>query len=286
MKDSTFLNKHTWNTGGKIIDLSTPKIMGIVNATPDSFYANSRKNAEHEVLTTVEQMLSDGADILDVGGYSSRPGAKDVNEEEELSRVVPVIKVISKAFPEVNISIDTFRASVARQAVEAGANIVNDISGGDLDIDMFSTIKDLQVPYIMMHMRGTPQTMQTHTEYANVVMDVVKELSVKLNKLRRLGVNDVAIDPGFGFSKTLEQNYELLHQLELLHVLDTPLLVGISRKSMLHKLLDITAEEALNATTVANTIALLNGASILRVHDVKEAVQARQIVTFTASATK
>ena len=281
VKDTNFCKNHTWNIGGELIDFSTPKIMGIVNCTPDSFYAASRQQHTTTVIDYVTNMVAEGADMLDVGGYSSRPGANDVSEEEELNRVLPVITEIQKQFPNLPISIDTFRANVAEKALTAGAKIVNDISAGSMDSTMFDMIRAIQVPYIIMHMRGTPQTMQEHTSYKQVTMDVVRELSEKLFDLRLKGVNDIAIDPGFGFSKTLAQNYELLNEIDLFDPLNCPLLVGVSRKSMLYKPLGITAEKALSATVAANTLALTKGASILRVHDVKPAVEARQIVTFT-----
>jgi dihydropteroate synthase len=281
VKDTNFCKNHTWNIRGELIDFSTPKIMGIVNCTPDSFYAASRQQHASAVINYVTKMVAEGADMLDVGGYSSRPGANDVSEDEELNRVLPVITEIQKQFPKLPISIDTFRTNVAEKALSAGANMVNDISAGSLDHTMFDMIRAAQVPYIIMHMRGTPQTMQQQTYYKQITMDVVRELSEKLFDLRLKGVNDIAIDPGFGFSKTLAQNYELLNELDLFEPLDCPLLVGVSRKSMLYKALDTTAEDALSATIAANTIALMKGANILRVHDVKPAVEARQIVTFT-----
>lgn len=281
VKDTKFCKNHTWNVGGELIDFSTPKIMGIVNCTPDSFYAASRQQQTTSVIDYVSNMVEEGVDMIDVGGYSSRPGASDISEEEELKRVLPVIAEIQKQFPSLPISIDTFRAKVAEKAITAGAHIINDISAGNLDEAMFEVVQSVQVPYIIMHMRGTPQTMQNNMEYSQVTMDVVRALSEKLYDLRLMGVNDIAIDPGFGFSKTLAQNYELLNEIDLFEPLDCPVLVGVSRKSMLYKPLGITAENALPATIAANTLALTKGASILRVHDVKPAVEARQIVTFT-----
>jgi len=247
--------------------------MGVLNTTPDSFYADSRIKDEKLLLKRVEKMLNEGAFIIDIGGISTRPGAQRITEEEELSRVIPAIDLISKTFPEVILSIDTFRSKVARQAVESGAMIVNDISGGTLDNRMHETVAQLQVPYILMHLRGTPETMSTETQYENLVIDVVKELSEQVHSLTRLGVADIIIDPGFGFAKTIEQNFEILKNLEYFNVLGYPLLAGLSRKSMIYKTLETTPEEALNGTTALNMIALINGARILRVHDVKEAVE-------------
>lgn len=268
----------TLNCAGNLIDLSTPKVMGILNLTPDSFYEGSRFSSNKKLLLHVEKMLQEGATFIDVGGYSSRPGADFVSEEEEHTRVVPAIEQIVKEFPEVLLSIDTFRSGVAKAGVEAGAVMVNDISGGDLDKKMLPTVAKLQVPYIMMHMRGTPQTMTKFTDYDNVTRDIVAYFSEKIALTNKLGLNDLVIDPGFGFAKTRQQNFELLNHLSHLKILEKPLLVGISRKSMIYKTLKTTPEKALNGTTVLNTVALLKGASILRVHDVKEAVEAIQLV--------
>ncbi len=266
------------NCAGNLIDLSTPKVMGILNLTPDSFYEGSRFSSNKKLLLHVEKMLQEGATFIDVGGYSSRPGADFVSEEEEHTRVVPAIEQIVKEFPEVLLSIDTFRSGVAKAGVEAGAVMVNDISGGDLDKKMLPTVAKLQVPYIMMHMRGTPQTMTKFTDYDNVTRDIVAYFSEKIALTNKLGLNDLVIDPGFGFAKTRQQNFELLNHISHLKILEKPLLVGISRKSMIYKTLKTTPEKALNGTTVLNTVALLKGASILRVHDVKEAVEAIQLV--------
>ena len=268
----------TLNCAGNLIDLSTPKVMGILNLTPDSFYEGSRFSSNKKLLLHVEKMLQEGATFIDVGGYSSRPGADFVSEEEEHTRVVPAIEQIVKEFPEVLLSIDTFRSGVAKAGVEAGAVMVNDISGGDLDKKMLPTVAKLQVPYIMMHMRGTPQTMTKFTDYDNVTRDIVAYFSEKIALTNKLGLNDLVIDPGFGFAKTRQQNFELLNHISHLKILEKPLLVGISRKSMIYKTLKTTPEKALNGTTVLNTVALLKGASILRVHDVKEAVEAIQLV--------
>lgn len=262
----------TLNVNGKLVDLSSPAVMGILNITADSFFAGSRFIAETEILKQAEKMLSEGATFLDVGGYSSRPGATNISVDEELQRAVSAIKSIIKEFPSALISIDTFRAEVARQAVREGASIINDISAGELDQNMFKTVAELKVPYIAMHMRGTPQTMKELTNYSNLIKEVFDYFVVKIDQLKKLGVNDVIIDPGFGFAKTTEQNFELLAHLDHFKYLDTPILAGLSRKSMIWKTLGITADEALNGTTALNMTALLKGANILRVHDVKEAV--------------
>lgn len=251
--------------------------MGVLNVTPDSFYHGSRFTAEHEILAQAEKMLKEGATFIDIGGYSSRPGADDISLEEELRRVIPAIKSIKSKFPESIISIDTFRSKVAESAVHEGASLINDIAAGDLDPDMFATVARLQVPYILMHMKGTPQNMVHQASYSNLLKEVIQFLQAKIHKLHSLGVQDLIVDPGFGFAKTREQNFELLGELELLSVLGKPILVGLSRKSMVWKTLNIRPEEALNGTTMVNTIALLKGASILRVHDVKEALQVIQL---------
>lgn len=266
---------YTLNLRGRLLDIDHPQVMGIINVTPDSFFGDSRVANRDSVIKRAQQMIEDGADMIDIGGYSSRPGASDVPPLEETERVLLGIEAIRTINNEIPISIDTFRASVAEAAINAGANIINDISGGNLDSEMFATIAKLNVPYILMHMRGTPTNMQTLTEYNNLTADIIYDLASKINTLRLAGVSDIIVDPGFGFSKTLEQNYELLANLpSLSDALNCPLLIGISRKSMITKPLAITPEEALNGTTTINTIALLNGASILRVHDVKEAQQA------------
>lgn len=269
------------NCNGNLIDLSTPRVMGILNLTPDSFYDGGKYKSEKEILLQTEKMLFEGATFIDIGAYSSRPGAQSISENEELTRLLPVLEVIVKAFPNVLISIDTFRSTVAKQAISLGACMVNDISAGNLDDKMFSTIAELQVPYIIMHMRGNPQNMQDQTNYDDVIKDIVFYFSTKVNELRLLGVNDIILDVGFGFSKTMDQNYELLQKLNVFTNFDLPILSGLSRKSMLYKLLHISSEEALNATTSGNTIALLQGSNILRVHDVKEAMEAIKIVEKT-----
>ena len=265
------------NCKGELICFDTPKVMGILNITPDSFYAQSRTTPA-EVLRKAEQMLEEGATFVDIGGYSSRSNAQEVSPQEELQRVVPVVEALVKHFPEIRISVDTFRAEVARESLEAGACIINDISAGQIDPAIWEVVAHYQVPYIAMHMRGTPQTMQTYTEYDKLTKDILYYFSQIKDKARQLRINDLIVDPGFGFSKTLAQNYELMQQLALFKALECPILVGISRKSMIYKLLDTTPEEALNGTTVLNTFALLHGADILRVHDVKEALECVKIV--------
>ena len=265
------------NCKGELICFDTPKVMGILNITPDSFYAQSRTTPA-EVLRKAEQMLEEGATFVDIGGYSSRPNAQEVSLQEELQRVVPVVEALVKHFPDIRISVDTFRAEVARESLEAGACIINDISAGQIDPAIWEVVAHYQVPYIAMHMRGTPQTRQTYTEYDKLTKDILYYFSQIKDKARQLRINDLIIDPGFGFSKTLAQNYELMQQLALFKALECPILVGISRKSMIYKLLDTTPEAALNGTTVLNTFALLHGADILRVHDVKEALECVKIV--------
>ncbi|MGL4581599.1 MAG: dihydropteroate synthase [Flavobacterium sp.] len=268
----------TINCKGELIDLSTPKIMGILNITPNSFFDGGQYKTDSAFLGHAEQMIKDGADFIDVGAYSSKPSAEFVTEQEEIERIVPIIELLQKEFPKTHLSIDTFRAGVARATVESGASMINDIAAGHLDEQMLPTIGELQVPYIMMHMRGNPQTMQLMTDYTDLVKEVNIYFSERIAKAREYKINDLILDPGFGFAKTLEQNYELMGKMELLSSFELPILVGISRKSMIYKLFDITPQEALNGTTVLNTIALTKGAHILRVHDVKEAVQTREIV--------
>jgi dihydropteroate synthase len=265
------------NIKGKLIDLCTPKVMAILNVTPDSFYAKSRFSVE-QVVEKAGEMLNLGATFIDIGGYSTRPRAEDISVEEELNRVLPVIEAIHQNHPEAVISIDTFRSEVARQAVVAGASVVNDISGGNLDEKMFETIAQLDIPYIMMHSRGNPQTMMKLTDYQDVTNDVIKEIQKKISQLRQLKVKDIIIDPGFGFAKNIQQNFEMMQNLERFSILDLPILVGISRKSMIWRSLQITSDEALNGTTVLNTIALQKGAKILRVHDVKETIEIIKLI--------
>ncbi len=263
----------TLNCRGKLVDLDVPKVMGIINITHDSFYDGGKSFSTDQLLRQAEEMLSAGATFLDVGGYSSRPGADDISVEEETDRILRAIEAILKAFPESLISVDTFRSAVADAAIHQGASIINDISGGSLDPNMFDTAAKLSVPYILMHMRGTPKTMATLTDYENVTVAVLKDLSEKIAKARAAGMNDIIVDPGFGFAKNAAQSFELLQHLELFKTLDTPLLVGVSRKSMIYKTLNTTPQEALNGTTALHMIALSKGAHILRVHDVKEAVE-------------
>lgn len=269
--------KMTINCKGELIDLSSPKVMGIINATPNSFYAESRKTSEKDILKQVEKMLEDGADFIDVGGYSTPPGAPKVDETEELNRVLPAIENILKQFPETFISVDTFRANVAEKSIEAGAAIINDISAGNLDPEMMKTVAKYQVPYIMMHMRGTPQTMKDLNQYDDLLQDILFYFSEKISEARALGINDLIVDPGFGFAKNIAQNFELLSKMELFKTLELPILAGLSRKSLIYKTLNTSAQEALNGTTFLNTIALSKGANILRVHDVKEAVECTKL---------
>lgn len=267
------------NCNGKLIDISSPKVMGILNITPDSFFDGGKYQNEKEILAQVEKMISEGATFIDVGAYSSRPGAKHISENEELERIVPIIKLLVKKFPDILLSIDTFRSEIAKRCINEGASLINDISAGNMDDKMFKTVAQLQVPYILMHMQGTPQNMQGNPQYENVVKELIFYFSKKIYELRNLGLNDMIIDVGFGFGKTIKQNFEILDKLELFQSLETPSLVGLSRKSMLYKTLKTSPEKALNATTTANTIAILKGANILRVHDVKEAIEAIEIVS-------
>ncbi|MBR6749236.1 MAG: dihydropteroate synthase [Bacteroidaceae bacterium] len=271
----------TINAGGRLLDLSQPQVMGILNVTPDSFYDGSRCPDMTAVAKRVETILSEGADMIDVGGYSSRPGCVDVSVEEEKRRLAIGFEAIRRLSPDAVISVDTFRAEVARWSVEEwGVQIINDISAGELDADMFDVVAQLRVPYIMMHMRGTPEAMmqQQYLHYDDVVADVLQYFAAKIDRLAYMGVNDIIIDPGFGFSKTIDDNYRLMRHLDEFARLGLPLLVGISRKSMIYKLLDVTPAESLNGTTALNVMALLGGAHILRVHDVKQAVEAVKIV--------
>ena len=267
------------NVAGKLLDLSIPRVMGIINVTPDSFYEGSRVTGDRDIVSTAVRMIREGADILDVGGYSSRPGAESVSSEVEKKRVLNAIRLISRELPEAIISIDTFRSEIALEAVgECGAHIINDISGGEADKKMFGVLRRLNVPYIMMHMQGTPATMQKNPKYDDVVADILKWFSKKIVALQSAGVKDIILDPGFGFGKTKAHNFEMLKNLGDFAVAGLPVLTGISRKSMIWKTLDITPEDALNGTSVLNAVALLNGADILRVHDVKEAVQTVRLV--------
>jgi len=263
----------TINCRGNLIDLTIPKVMGILNVTPNSFYDGGKYANDKALLNHAEKMLEEGATFIDIGAYSSKPSAEFVSEVEEAERLVPVVQLILQHFPEALISVDTFRANVAKAALEAGACIVNDIAAGGLDEQMMQTVADFQVPYIMMHMKGNPQTMQSLAQYNNITKEVLFYFSEKIAQARSFGINDLIVDPGFGFAKTTEQNFELLANLELFDRLELPILVGVSRKSMIYKTLETTAEFALNGTTVLNTIALQKGSTILRVHDVKEAVE-------------
>jgi dihydropteroate synthase len=277
VQNTVFSTNKTLNINGRLIDLSDPTIMGILNITPDSFFDGGRLTSEVAILNHTEKMLAEGATFIDVGGYSSRPGADEVSVQEELNRVLPAIRAIKNRFHDVIISIDTFRSTVARAAIEEGASLINDISGGELDAAMFKTVAELKVPYILMHMRGNPQNMTQHVSYKNLLKEMIDFFQKKINQLHETGIKDIIVDPGFGFAKTREQNFELLNQLELLQILGKPLLAGLSRKSMVWKTLNISADEALNGTTSLNTLALQKGASILRVHDVKEALQVVQL---------
>lgn len=272
------------NIRGRLISLANPKIMGVLNLTPDSFYQGSRFDSEETILKQTEKMLHDGATFIDVGGYSSRPGAEEISASEEIRRTSTAIRMISKNFPEAIISIDTFRVEVAEAAIREGAAMINDISGGELDNQMFNFVARVQVPYILMHMRGNPKTMSGLSQYENIVKDVTDYFHSKIHHLHNLGVKDIIIDPGFGFAKTIEQNFTLLHSLEYLKVLNKIMLVGLSRKSLIWKTLSTTPDEALNGTTCLNTIAILKGANILRVHDVKEAIEVCKLTSSITSS--
>tara|TARA_B100000900_G_scaffold380895_1_gene366939 strand:- start:1638 stop:2468 length:831 start_codon:yes stop_codon:yes gene_type:complete len=269
--------KRTLNCKGKLIDLNEPKVMGILNITPDSFYDKSRFSSNDMLLKRTESMLSEGAAFIDIGAYSSRPGAEFVSEEEERKRLIPALEIILKEFPDLLLSIDTFRSNIARETIDLGASIINDISGGDMDADMFDVVVNKQVPYILMHMRGNPQTMSNLNIYDNLIVDIISELQVKVNDLQKKGLNDIIIDPGLGFAKDILQNYEIVKKLKSFKCIGHPLLIGASRKSMIYKLLKCEPQSALNGTTVVHTACLLNSASILRVHDVKEAIDAIKI---------
>ena len=268
------------NIKGSVLDLSIPKIMGVLNVTPDSFYDGGIYSSEKKILKQVEKMVLDGADIIDVGGYSSKPGATPITIEEEEKRVIPIIKLIYKTFKERIISVDTFRSEISEKSINAGASIINDISGGDLDNNIYKIAGKYKTPYIIMHMRGNPSNMQNNPVYKNINYEIIKDLSKKIDLAQNNGVCDIIIDPGFGFGKTIEHNYQILNNLKLYKILDKPILVGISRKSMIYKLLKTEPSKALNGTTVLNTIALINGANILRVHDVKEAKEVIKLCSF------
>jgi len=271
----------TLNCKGRILVIDKPIVMGIINATPDSFFGGSRFNGVDEIVAKAEKMLNDGAGILDIGGQSTRPGSELISADEEIERVIPAIKAIAKKRPEAFISIDTFYSKVAKAAVDAGASVVNDISAGSMDNKMIATVTELKVPYILMHMKGTPQTMQQNAIYENVTLEVLDHFISKTHELQNAGIVDIIIDPGFGFAKTIDQNFELLKNLSAFKMLDKAIMLGISRKSTIYKTLGVNADEALNGTTVLNTIGLMNGASILRVHDVKEAKEAIKLYSAT-----
>lgn len=277
-KNTIFSTKTTLNCRGRLLDLATPVVMGIINVTPDSFYDGGKLQGEKEVLLQAEKMLKEGAAILDVGGYSTRPGATVVSEETEMQRVIPAIAAISKNFPETIISIDTFRSRVLINGVNHGAAIANDVSGGTMDANLWAIVAEMKLPYLLMHMQGTPATMQANPAYENVVLEVFDWLKEKVLQLNALGIHDIIVDPGFGFGKSLAHNFCLLKELHTLRVTGLPILAGMSRKSMVCKALNVDPKDALNGTTVLNTIALLNGVSILRVHDVKEAKEAIQLI--------
>ena len=274
IKESILASNQTLCLQGKILDLSTPLVMGIINVTPDSFHAGSRYQQIDTIVQQAESMFLQGANIIDIGGYSSRPGALDISEAEEIERVVPAIKAILGQMPNAYISVDTFRSNVARAAVDSGACMINDISGGELDKQMFETVSQLQVPYVLMHMRGNPQTMTELASYDDILTEIINYFQKKVYLLKQLGLKDIILDIGFGFAKNIKQNYYLLKYLASFKILHLPLLVGLSRKSLIYKKLGISAEDALNGTTVLHTLALINGASIVRVHDVREAVEA------------
>lgn len=269
---------YSLNCAGKLLTIDQPIVMGIINVTPDSFYQQSISNDIHNILGLAEKMINEGAAILDIGGQSTRPGAKMISEQEELQRVIPALEAINAQFPEAILSIDTFYASVVKEAVSKGASIVNDISGGRLDENMLSTVALLHVPYVCMHMLGTPATMQQNCIYEDMVKDILDFFIERIDACNKAGIIDVIVDPGFGFGKTIEQNFTLLKNLSVFKILDKPVLIGLSRKSTIYKTLGVTADEALNGTTVLNTIGLMNGAHILRVHDVKEAMEAIELI--------
>ena len=265
------------NCKGELITFDQPKIMGIINITPDSFYEKSRHTQLSDIYKQVDKMLTDGADFIDIGGYSSRPGADDIPLQEEIDRVIPIVEKVTKSFPQALISVDTFRSQVAEQSIKQGAAIINDISAGHLDSEMMNIVRKYQVPYVMMHMKGTPQTMKSLNQYDDLITDMKYYFSERIDQANQLGINDLIIDPGFGFAKNIDQNFELLSRLSDLEDLDYPLLTGLSRKSMIYKTLKTTADQALNGTTALNMLALEKGASILRVHDVKQAVECCQL---------
>ena len=268
------------NIKGNTLDLSSPKIMGVLNVTPDSFYDGGVYSNEKKILLQVEKMISDGANIIDIGGFSSKPGAKTISVKEEEKRVIPIIKLINNTFNKIIISVDTFRGEIAEKSLNEGASIINDISGGNLDKNIYQIANKYRVPYIMMHMKGVPANMQANPKYENINYEIIKDFSYKIDLAEKKGVCDIIIDPGFGFGKSIEHNYQILNNIKLYTVLKKPILVGISRKSMIYKLLKTDPSKALNGTTSLNTIALINGANILRVHDVKEAKEVIKLYSF------
>jgi dihydropteroate synthase len=268
------------NIKGNTLDLSSPKIMGVLNVTPDSFYDGGVYSNEKKILLQVEKMISDGADIIDIGGFSSKPGSKTISVKEEEKRVIPIIKLINNTFNKIIISVDTFRGEIAEKSLNEGASIINDISGGNLDKNIYQIANKYRVPYIMMHMKGVPANMQANPKYENINYEIIKDFSYKIDLAEKKGVCDIIIDPGFGFGKSIEHNYQILNNIKLYTVLKKPILVGISRKSMIYKLLKTDPSKALNGTTSLNTIALINGANILRVHDVKEAKEVIKLYSF------
>jgi len=274
---TVFSKKRTCNIGGKLICFDEPKIMGILNITPDSFFDGGKYLQEKEALKQVSEMLSQGAEIIDIGAYSSKPQATPVAVKEEINRLIPILKSIRQHFPETLLSVDTFRAAVAKVAIQEGANIINDISAGNLDKNMLPLIAETKVTYIAMHMKGSPQTMQQHTQYQHVVEEIINYFLDKIEQLKTIGIYDIIIDPGIGFAKTLEQNYQIIAALEKFNIIQQPILIGISRKSMIYKILNTNPEHSLNGTTVLNTVALIKGANIIRVHDVKEAAECIKI---------
>jgi dihydropteroate synthase len=270
----------TLNINGILLDLSKPKIMGILNITPDSFYDGGVYNSDNKILNQVEKMLLEGADIIDIGGYSSRPGAKELTIKQETDRIIPILELIVKKFENVIISVDTFRSEIAKKAIKSGASIINDISGGEIDNNMYKVVGELKVPYVIMHMKGVPKDMQNNPKYDDIVNDIVRNLSYKIDLAKKAGILDIIIDPGFGFGKTLEQNFKILENLSFFKQLEQPIMVGVSRKSMIYKLLGISPKDALNGSTCLNSISLNNGANIIRVHDVKEAKEVVNLISF------
>ncbi|MFC2111483.1 dihydropteroate synthase [Bacteroidota bacterium] len=278
-KDTFFSRKGSLNCNGNLLTICKPLLMGILNITPDSFYDGGNYIEEENWISQTRKMLSEGADIIDIGAVSTRPGSIDISEEEELQRLIPVIQSLKKEFPDIIISVDTYRSNVARQVVKEGASIINDISAGTFDEQMIQTIVELNVPYIIMHIKGTPENMQQNPVYEDIIKEIILFLSIQINKCKKAGINDLIIDPGFGFGKTVEHNYQILKNLEMFKIFELPILVGISRKSMINKILEIKPNDALNGTTSLNTIALMKGADILRVHDLKQASETIKIVS-------